>query len=186
MRSMRRPACRSSPPKRRPARRRPLPWSPTSWTTKPLAQGITYDDPTKLDAAVAKLKRLPPLVTSWEIEELKSLIADAQDGRRFLLQGGDCAETLADCEPEQIAAKLKILIQMSIVLIRSARRPVIRIGRFAGQYAKPRSSPTEMRDGVELPSYFGDIVNRSDFTPEARTPDPQLLVHGVSARGVDA
>jgi len=158
--------------------RRALPWSPTSWTTKPLAQGIAYDDPTQLADAVAKLKRLPPLVTSWEIEELKSLIADAQDGKRFLLQGGDCAETLADCEPEQIAAKLKILIQMSIVLIRSARRPVIRIGRFAGQYAKPRSSPTEVRGGVELPSYFGDLINRADFTPEARRPDPQLLVTG--------
>jgi 3-deoxy-7-phosphoheptulonate synthase len=158
--------------------RRPLPWSPMSWTTKPLAQGITYADPAKLEAAVSKLKHLPPLVTSWEVEDLKNLIAEAQEGKRFLLQGGDCAETLADCEGEQIAAKLKILIQMSIVLIRSARRPVIRIGRFAGQYAKPRSSPTETRDGVELPSYFVDIINRSEFTREAREPDPQLLVTG--------
>ncbi len=158
---------------------RPMnPWGPGTWTTKPLAQGIVYEDQTALEDVVAKLRRLPPLVISWEIEELKSLIADAQDGKRFLLQGGDCAETLADCEPEQIAAKLKILIQMSIVLIRSARRPVIRVGRFAGQYAKPRSSPTEVRDGVELPSYFGDLVNRSEFTAEARKPDPQLLLTG--------
>ena len=153
-------------------------WGPGTWTTKPLAQGITYEDPAALEDVVAKLKRLPPLVTSWEIEELKSLIADAQDGKRFLLQGGDCAETLDDCEPEQIAAKLKILIQMSIVLIRSTRRPVIRVGRFAGQYAKPRSSPTEVRDGVELPSYFGDLINLSEFTLEGRKPDPQLLLMG--------
>jgi 3-deoxy-7-phosphoheptulonate synthase len=163
------------PPSLRPP---PAPWSPDSWTTKPLAQGITYADQPAFDAVVTKLRRLPPLVTSWEIEELKSLIADAQDGRRFLLQGGDCAETLDECEPERIAAKLKILIQMSIVLIRSARRPVIRVGRFAGQYAKPRSSATEVRGGVELPSYFGDLINRAEFTREARTPDPQLLLSG--------
>jgi 3-deoxy-7-phosphoheptulonate synthase len=158
--------------------RRAAPWSPDSWTTKPLAQGIEYEDQAALETVVKKLRRLPPLVTSWEIEELKSLIAEAQDGRRFLLQGGDCAETLDECDPEPISAKLKILIQMSIVLIRSARRPVIRIGRFAGQYAKPRSSPTEMRDGVELPSYFGDLVNRAEFTKAARTPDPNLLLMG--------
>jgi 3-deoxy-7-phosphoheptulonate synthase len=158
--------------------RRMIPWEPGTWTTKPLAQGITYADQSTFEDVVAKLKRLPPLVTSWEIEELKSLIADAQEGKRFLLQGGDCAETLDDCEPDQIAAKLKILIQMSIVLIRSVRRPVIRIGRFAGQYAKPRSSPTEQRDGVELPSYFGDLINRSEFTESARRPDPNLLVTG--------
>ncbi|HSO32168.1 MAG TPA: 3-deoxy-7-phosphoheptulonate synthase, partial [Labilithrix sp.] len=158
--------------------RRTAPWSPETWKTKPVAQAITYEDPAAVEAVFAKLRRLPPLVTSWEIEELKSLIADAQEGRRLLLQGGDCAEMLDECESEKIAAKLKILIQMSIVLIRSARRPVIRIGRFAGQYAKPRSRPTEVRGGVELPSYFGDLVNRSDFTPEARKPDPQLLLTG--------
>jgi 3-deoxy-7-phosphoheptulonate synthase len=158
--------------------RRAAPWSPESWKCKPLAQGITYDDQAAIDKVVQKLRRLPPLVTSWEIEELKGLLADAQDGRRFLLQGGDCAETIDGCEPEGITAKLKILIQMSIVLIRSARRPVIRIGRFAGQYAKPRSRTTEVRDGVELPSYFGDLVNRSEFTKAARTPDPQLLLTG--------
>lgn len=162
-----------------PASSRPLPaWDPGTWMTKPLAQGVAYDDQNRFEDVVAKLKRLPPLVTSWEIEELKKLIAEAQEGKRFLLQGGDCAETLEDCEPEQIAAKLKILIQMSIVLIRSARRPVIRIGRFAGQYAKPRSSPMETRNGVELPSYFGDLINRAEFTPEARKPDPQLLLMG--------
>jgi|GEM_PF-4362 len=158
--------------------RRIAPWDPESWTTKPLAQGISYGDQAAADAAIAKLRRLPPLVTSWEIEELKSLVADAQEGGRFFLQGGDCAETLDECEPEKIVAKLKILSQMSVVLIRSAKRPVIRVGRFAGQYAKPRSSPTEVRNGVELPSYYGDLINRAEFNEAARRPDPQLLVQG--------
>ncbi len=157
----------------------PVPrWTTDSWATKPVAQAVSYEDQQLFEQTVRKLRRLPPLVTSWEIEELKSLIAEAQDGRRFLLQGGDCAETLDECEPERIAAKLKILIQMSIVLICSASRPVIRIGRFAGQYAKPRSKATELRDGVELPSYFGDLVNRPAFDKDARRPDPSLLLMG--------
>ena len=155
-----------------------LPWSPESWRAKPAAQEIAYDDPAEVDAAVAKLRALPPLVTSWEVERLKSMIADAQDGRRFVLQGGDCAETLADCRSSVVANKLKILLQMSLVLIHAGRRPVVRIGRLAGQYAKPRSRPTETREGVTLPSYFGDLVNRPEFTPEARRADPQLLVAG--------
>ena len=166
--------------------RRAAAWTPETWKSKPIAQEITYDDPAEVEAVFAKLRRLPPLVTSWEIEELKSLIADAQEGRQFLLQGGDCAEMFEECESEQIAAKLKILIQMSIVLIRSARRPVIRIGRFAGQYAKPRSRATEVRDGVELPSYFGDLVNRSDFTAEARKPRSEAPARRLHARGGDA
>ncbi len=152
------------------------PWSPTSWRTKPVAQDIAYDDPAQLDRVLTKLRKLPPLATSWEIEDLKKLIAECQQGRRFLLQGGDCAETHDDCESTQITNKLKIVIQMSLVLIRGLRRPVVRVGRFAGQYAKPRSKPTETKNGVELPSYFGDLVNRPAFTPEARKPDPQLLL----------
>ncbi len=155
-----------------------IPWAPDSWIGKPNAQEIAYQSPDAYDTAIKRLRRLPPLVTSWEIEELKALIAQAQEGRRFLLQGGDCAETFQECEPERIAAKLKILIQMSIVLMRATRRPVIRVGRFAGQYAKPRSSPKETRDGVTLPSYFGDLVNRPEFSAEAREPDPQLLIAG--------
>ena len=153
-------------------------WAPDSWRKKPVAQEIRYDDDDEVRSVLTKLRKLPPLVTSWEIEELKTLIAEAQEGRRFLLQGGDCAETLEDCGSESIAAKLKILIQMSIVLIKSARRPVIRVGRFAGQYAKPRSKPTEIRNGLELPSYFGDLVNRPAFDPVSRRPDPQLLLTG--------
>lgn len=125
---------------------------------------------------------MPPLVTSWEIERLRSQLADAEEGRRFVLQGGDCAETFADCRSDVIASKLKILLQMSLVLVHGAQRPVVRIGRFAGQYAKPRSQPNETRviEGreVTLPNYFGDLVNRSEFSEAARTPDPHLLIEG--------
>jgi 3-deoxy-7-phosphoheptulonate synthase len=149
----------------------------------PHAQEVSYDDPAALQRVVAKLRSLPPLVTSWEVERLKQQVAEAQVGKRFLLQGGDCAETLADCQPGIIANKLKILLQMSLVLIHSAKKPVLRIGRFAGQYAKPRSSPTESKGGVVLPSYFGDIVNRPEFTPEARRFDPRAMLdaYGHSA-----
>ncbi len=151
-------------------------WDAESWKARPHAQGMTYDDPAALASVVEKLKSLPPLVTSWEVERLKEQIAEAQVGKRFLLQGGDCAETLADCQPGIIANKLKILLQMSLVLIHAAKKPVVRVGRLAGQYAKPRSSPTEAREGVVLPSYFGDIVNRPDFTAEARRFDPRAML----------
>lgn len=151
-------------------------WSIDSWKSKPYAQDVAYEDPVAVDAAVAKLRSLPPLVTSWEIESLKRLVADAQAGKRFLLQGGDCAETLGDCQPGIIANKLKILLQMSLVLIHAGKKPVVRVGRLAGQYAKPRSKPTEEKGGVVLPSYFGDLVNRPEFTSEARRADPALLV----------
>src|SRR5438132_10467521 len=123
------------------------PWSPESWKTKAHAQEVAYEDAAALEAAVARLRSLPPLVTSWEIERLKSALAEAQLGRRFLLQGGDCAESLADCRSSVIANKLKILLQMSLVLIHGSHKPVIRVGRFAGQYAKPRSKPTESKNG---------------------------------------
>jgi 3-deoxy-7-phosphoheptulonate synthase len=128
--------------------------------------------------SVGELSRLPPIVVSWEIEALKRQIAEAQQGRRFVLQGGDCAETFADCESGQIARKLKILLQMSLVLLHGLKMPVVRIGRFAGQYAKPRSAETESRDGVTLPSYRGDLVNRPAFSVVDREPDPELLLRG--------
>lgn len=153
-------------------------WTPESWKTKKVAQDVAYEDENALLAVTERLRNLPPLVTSWEVERLKRLIAEAQQGKRFLLQGGDCAETIRDCNPGVIANKLKILLQMSLVLIHAMKRPVIRVGRFAGQYAKPRSSPTETRGGLTLPSYFGDLVNRPEFAPEARKADPQLLLSG--------
>lgn len=156
------------------------PWSPESWRACPEAQRIDYPDAAVVERELAKLRALPPLVTSWEIEKLKQEIADAQEGKRFVLQGGDCAETLDDCTPGAITNKLKILMQMSLALVWGGRKPVVRIGRFAGQYAKPRSSPMETRavNGapVTLPSYFGDLVNGAAFTPESRTPNPHLLV----------
>jgi 3-deoxy-7-phosphoheptulonate synthase len=160
----------------------PGPWSPDSWRGRLAAQQIRYADRDAVALAAAKLASLPPLVTSYEIERLKEEIAQAQRGDRFLLQGGDCAETLADCRPEVITAKLKILLQMSLVLVHGLKKPVTRVGRFAGQYAKPRSSPTEKGviagAEVELPSYFGDLVNRAEFDPDARRPDPHLMVRG--------
>ena len=151
-------------------------WSPESWKARPNAQPIHYDDGAALEDAVARLRRLPPLVTSWEVLRLRALIADAQRGERFLLQGGDCAETFHDCAPDVITSKLKILLQMSLVLVHGLKKPVLRVGRFAGQYAKPRSSATETRSDVELPSYRGDLVNRAVFDAEARKPNPALLV----------
>jgi 3-deoxy-7-phosphoheptulonate synthase len=153
-------------------------WHPASWHGKPAQQQPTYPDRQALDSAVAQLSRLPPLVVSWEIEALKEEIAAAQRGERFILQGGDCAENLNECESDQIAKKLKILLQMSLVLVHGLKKPVVRIGRMAGQYAKPRSADTETREGVTLPCYRGDNVNRPGFTLEERTPDPQLLLRG--------
>jgi 3-deoxy-7-phosphoheptulonate synthase len=157
-----------------------LPWTPDTWKTKVDAQAIPYDDLAALESACARLRGLPPLVTSWEIERLKGLLADAQLGRRFLVQAGDCAETLADCRSPVITNKLKILLQMSLVMIHEGKRPVIRVGRFAGQYAKPRSKAVETREGVERPSYFGDMVNRADFSDAGRRPDPDNMVVAYS------
>ncbi|HXD22677.1 MAG TPA: 3-deoxy-7-phosphoheptulonate synthase class II [Gemmatimonadaceae bacterium] len=151
-------------------------WSPESWKSKPNNQPFRYDDPVAFGEAVERLRHMPPLVTSWEIERLRQLLAEAQEGKRFLLQGGDCAETLADCTPSVITNKLKILLQMSLVLVQAFQGPVIRVGRVAGQYAKPRSKPTETRDGVELPNFFGDSINAPEFTPRARRPDPQRML----------
>ena len=137
-----------------------------------------YSDPQALERTLAQLSVLPPIVVSWEVEQLKQQLAEAQQGRRFLLQGGDCAESFSDCRSEQIAKKLKILLQMSLVLLHGLKKPVIRVGRFAGQYAKPRSADLETRDGVTLPSYRGDVINRPAFTPEDREPDPELMLRG--------
>lgn len=153
-------------------------WSIDSWQTKENQQALAYEDPEELEFVLAELRSLPPLVTSWEIERLRREIAEAQDGKRFLLQGGDCAEMLDRCEPNAVTAKLKILLQMSLVLTQAAGLPVIRVGRMAGQYAKPRSSTHETRAGVTLPSYFGDLVNGHAFTPEARKLDPKRLLRG--------
>ncbi len=153
-------------------------WNPTSWQTREAAQQATYPDAQALESAVAELSRLPPLVTTWEIDALRDHIARAQRGEAFVLQGGDCAESFYDCTSESIVAKLKILLQMSLVMLHGLKKPVVRVGRMAGQYAKPRSADMETRDGKTLPSYRGDLVNRSAFTPEDRIPDPALILRG--------
>jgi 3-deoxy-7-phosphoheptulonate synthase len=153
-------------------------WHSASWQTKPAQQQPVYADPQALERAVAHLSRLPPIVVSWEIEALRERLAAAQRGQAFLLQGGDCAETFPECESDLIAKKLKILLQMSIVLLHGLKKPIIRVGRMAGQYAKPRSTDTETRNGVTLPAYRGDLVNHPEFTAEARASDPELLLRG--------
>jgi 3-deoxy-7-phosphoheptulonate synthase len=152
------------------------PWSPDSWKARPALQQANYPDAARLDAALAELSTLPPLVTWWEAETLKGQVAEAAAGRRFILQGGDCAERFSDCDAKRIANKLKILLQMSLVLTHGLSKPVTRMGRIAGQYAKPRSDDLETRDGVALPAYRGDIVNLPGFTAADRTPDPSLLL----------
>lgn len=149
---------------------------------------MEYPDAEALSECVGRIRRLPPLVTSGEIERLRTLIAEAQRGERFLLQGGDCAERLEDCTPNAITGKLKILLQVSLVLLYATRKPVIRVGRWAGQFAKPRSSATQTRlvNGrpLTLPSYYGDLVNGEEFSADARRPDPQRLVDGYTHAGL--
>jgi 3-deoxy-7-phosphoheptulonate synthase len=153
-------------------------WHPASWQSLTAQQQPTYPDKVALERAIADLSRLPPIVTSWEVEALKEQIAKAQRGESFVLQGGDCAESFDDCSSESIVAKLKILLQMSLVMLHGLKKPVVRVGRMAGQYAKPRSADTETIDGVTLPSFRGDLVNRNPFTADDRIPDPQLILRG--------
>ncbi len=159
-------------------------WTPTTWRSLPARQQPTYPDEGELARALAHLAQLPPLVTSSEIEALRAELAAAARGERFVLQGGDCAEEFAGCDSPTIAAKLKILLQMSLVLTHGTKQRIVRVGRFAGQYAKPRSADMETRDGVTLPSYRGDLVNGAAFTEEARTPDPWLMVRGYERSGL--
>ncbi|MBV9507133.1 MAG: 3-deoxy-7-phosphoheptulonate synthase class II [Acidobacteriia bacterium] len=153
-------------------------WAPDTWRRRVALQQPEYPDTAVLACVLKELRELPPLVTSWEVLQLKQLLAEAAQGKRFVLQGGDCAERFQYCTPNRITNTLKVLLQMSLVLVVGAQRPVIRIGRFAGQYAKPRSADMEKRGDLELPSYRGDNVNLPEFTIAARTPDPQLLLRG--------
>jgi 3-deoxy-7-phosphoheptulonate synthase len=153
-------------------------WSPDTWKRLAAAQQPSYADPTEVDRATEFLSKLPPLVTSWEVETLRGLLAEAAEGKRFLLQGGDCAESFDECTSEIITSKLKILLQMSLVLVHSSKKRVIRVGRFAGEYAKPRTEDFETRGDLTLPAYRGDLVNQWPFTPEGRRPDPWRMVSG--------
>ena len=151
-----------------------LEWSPSSWKSKTMKQAVVYDDPAIVEKSLSKLQSLPPIVTPTEIIKLRKSLREVALRRAFLLQGGDCAELFDYCEQSAIEAKIKLLLQMSLILIWGANKPVIRIARMAGQYAKPRSSPTEMHNGVEIPSFRGDILN--GYSPNERELDPSRLV----------
>ncbi|MDB2447214.1 3-deoxy-7-phosphoheptulonate synthase class II [bacterium] len=153
-------------------------WSPESWRTLPAKQQPEFQDKEKLNEVLSTLKSYPPLVFAGEVEALKAQFEDCSKGERFILQGGDCAERFLDCNENTITAKLKILLQMSVVLCYGARKPIVRIGRIAGQYGKPRSANTEVVDGVEIPVYRGDNVNSFEANLEARKPNPDRLLKG--------
>ncbi|KAI9726892.1 MAG: Aromatic/aminoadipate aminotransferase 1 [Chrysothrix sp. TS-e1954] len=157
------------------------PWTPSSWTLKPIKQDVIYDNREQVEAALAKLERLPPLVTPTEICKLQSSLREVALGRAFLLQGGDCAELFDYCEESSIDSKVKLLLQMSLVLTYGGRKPVVRVARMAGQYAKPRSSATEVIDGQEIPSFRGDILNGYDIAERRLDPSRLVLAYYHSA-----
>jgi len=151
-------------------------WTPQSWRQKPILQVPTYPDPAALAAAERQLASFPPLVFAGEARSLTADLADVAEGRAFLLQGGDCAESFAEHGADHIRDFFRVFLQMAIVLTHGAAKPVVKVGRVAGQFAKPRSADTETVSGVELPSYRGDIVNAIEFTAEARTPNPERML----------
>jgi 3-deoxy-7-phosphoheptulonate synthase len=151
-------------------------WSPESWRSKPIVQVPEYPDPTALADAEARLATFPPLVFAGEARELRKTLAGVCEGNGFLLQGGDCAESFLEHRADNIRDFFRVFLQMAVVLTYAGGSPVVKVGRIAGQFAKPRSSPTEKRGDVELPSYRGDIINGPDFTPQARIPDPQRQI----------
>ncbi|MBI1778441.1 MAG: 3-deoxy-7-phosphoheptulonate synthase class II [Proteobacteria bacterium] len=155
-------------------------WSPESWRGKAIGQQPDYPDAAALAQVEAQLRVFPPLVFAGEARNLKAKLAEVADGRAFLLQGGDCAESFAEFHANNIRDTFKVLLQMAVVLTFGASLPVVKVGRMAGQFAKPRSAPTETQGGVELPAYRGDIINGMEFSPEARRPDPQRLIRSYN------
>ncbi len=155
-------------------------WSPDSWRSKDIRQVPEYPDKALLAAAETQLKTYPPLVFAGEARQLRDELAEVAAGRAFLLQGGDCAESFAEFHPDNIRDTFRLLLQMSVVLTFAASRPVVKVGRLAGQFAKPRSEPTEKQGETELPSYRGDCINGMEFSQEARTPDPDRMIQGYN------
>ncbi len=155
-------------------------WHKSDWRNKPRIQMPEYTDPAALNAVEAQLAKYPPLVFAGEARTLKERLAAAARGEAFLLQGGDCAESFDQFSADGIRDTFKVMLQMAMVLTYGAKVPVVKVGRMAGQFAKPRSAPTEVKDGVELPSYRGDIINELDFTPEARIPDPRKMLQAYT------
>jgi 3-deoxy-7-phosphoheptulonate synthase len=155
-------------------------WSKGSWRERPALQQPAYDDAAAVERALTTLAARPPLVVADEVERLRAALGEAAQGRRFVLQGGDCAETFASCTASELRRKLEVLLQMSLVLTYATRMPVVRIGRIAGQYAKPRSSDTEVIAGRTLPSYRGDIINGEARDEHARRPDPARMLEAYA------
>ena len=155
-------------------------WAPDSWTSAEARQLPDYPDQAALDAATARLSTFPPLVFAGEARNLTTDLARVAEGKAFLLQGGDCAESFAEFHPNNIRDTFRVILQMAVVLTYASKLPVVKVGRMAGQFAKPRSAPTEVIDGVELPSYRGDNVNDIAFTAESRIPDPERMLRGYS------
>ena len=151
-------------------------WSPDSWRSKPILQVPEYRDGDALKAVEERLATFPPLVFAGEARDLKRALGQVAEGNGFLLQGGDCAESFAEHGADNIRDFFRVFLQMAVVLTYAGGSPVVKVGRIAGQFAKPRSSSVEKRDGVELPSYRGDIINGAEFTPEAREPDPERQI----------
>ncbi len=151
-------------------------WSKDSWKSYPAEQQVDWPEKKEYKDVLKQITSLPPLVFAGEIRKLRRLIADAANGKAFLLQGGDCAEEFSECTAPTIRETMKVILQMSVILTYAGEKPVIKVGRIAGQYAKPRSKPTEIKDGVELASYRGDMVNQDEFTPESRLPNCQRLL----------
>ena len=155
-------------------------WKINSWRNYPVKHIPEYPNQKDLDGVLSKIKDFPPLVFAGETRHLKEQLADVVDGKAFLLQGGDCAESFAEFHPDNIRDTFKLILQMSLVLTYSASLPVIKLGRIAGQFSKPRSSPVENIDGVELSSYLGDNINGMEFNEKSRVPDPKRLFKSYS------
>ncbi|MCB1591470.1 MAG: 3-deoxy-7-phosphoheptulonate synthase class II [Alphaproteobacteria bacterium] len=155
-------------------------WTPQSWRDKPVKQLPVYKDGEALKAAEREIAAMPPLVFAGEARELMRKLGQVSEGKGFLLQGGDCAESFAEFNANKIRDSFRVLLQMAVVLTYSGSLPVVKVGRMAGQYAKPRSDDMETKGDVSLPSYRGDNINALDFTPEAREPDPQRMIKGYN------
>jgi 3-deoxy-7-phosphoheptulonate synthase len=153
-------------------------WNKSSWQNRSALQQPNWPDKMKYDEVLSNLSTLPPLVFAGEIRALRQMLAKAVTGDAFLLQGGDCSEEFTNCTAPRIRETLKVLLQMAVILTYAGGKPVVKVGRIAGQYAKPRSSDTEIVDGVEIPSYRGDMANSPEPVPEARIPDPERMLKG--------
>ncbi|HUD28373.1 MAG TPA: 3-deoxy-7-phosphoheptulonate synthase, partial [Novosphingobium sp.] len=151
-------------------------WTPESWKTHEARHLPVYGDQAKLSEVEATLAKFPPLVFAGEARALKAELAEVSAGRGFLLQGGDCAESFAEFSADNIRDSFRVLLQMAVVLTFASKQPVVKLGRMAGQFAKPRSAPTEMVDGVEMPSYFGDIINGIEGNADSRRNDPERML----------